>query len=121
MNSELRMHPRMPVRLPAEVMFSDEDSVEVEVLNLSLGGLMVESDEAGYRLVEKYKPRFPIEVEIHFGLNQQPVHCHCRLVHVQRQKQNQYCLGFRVLSLNSQAQALITEAVSEYASVHRVC
>lgn len=114
MHPELRLHPRMPVDLPAELVFSEEDSVDLTVLNISLGGVTAQGDAGAYQMVEKYKPHFPIEVELHFGLVDQPVHCHCRLIHSQRLSQDLYRFGFKVLSLDLQTQHLIQTTLEAY-------
>lgn len=114
MHPELRLHPRMPVEIPAEVVFPSGDSADITLLSVSLGGLTSEGDCRAFTLFENSKPRFPLEVELHFGLGERPIRCHCRLIHTQRQSQDQYAFGFKLLSLDLLDQQHIREKVEEY-------
>ncbi|MGB0466662.1 MAG: PilZ domain-containing protein [Pontibacterium sp.] len=114
MQSELRLHARMPLDLPAEMLLSDEDSADVTLKNLSMGGLMVQGDKRVSQLLSSHKPGFPVEVELHFGLLEQPVRCHCRLIHAHRQNQNLFNFGFKLLSLGSESQQLVQQVLAQY-------
>jgi len=114
MHPELRLHPRMPVELPAEIVFPSGESADITLLSLSLGGLTSEGNDRAFQLFEESRPRFPIEVEMHFGLGDRPIRCHCRLIHTQRLKQNRYAFGFKLLSLDLMDQQYIREKVEEY-------
>ncbi len=114
MHPELRLHPRMPLEAPAEMVFSSGDSADITLLSLSLGGLMTEGDGRAFKLLEEHRPSFPVEVDMHFGLGERPVRCHCRLIHTQRLRQDLFSFGFKLLSLDLQDQQLIREKVEEY-------
>lgn len=114
MHPELRLHPRVPVEIPAEIVFPSGDSADITLLSLSLGGLTTEGDNRAFDLFEDTKPRFPIEVDMHFGLEDHPIRCHCRLIHTQRLRQNRYGFGFKLLSLDLNDQQYIREKVEEY-------
>lgn len=114
MHPELRLHPRMPVEIPAEVVFPSGDTTDITLLSISLGGLTSEGDGRAFTLFENSKPRFPLEIEMHFGLVDRPIRCHCRLIYTQRLKQDLYAFGFKLLSLDLLDQQYIREKVEEY-------
>jgi len=114
MHQELRLHPRMPTNLPAEMIFSDQLSLDVTMRNLSLGGMLVEGDSQLQHAVDDHRPGFPVEVELHFGLNGLPVSCRCRLIHTRRCSQTLFQMGFKLLSLDELSQTLIREYLENY-------
>ena len=114
MHSELRMHPRMPTKLPAEMILSEDVSVDVIILNLSVGGMLIEGSDQMFHAVQAHKPAFPIEVEIYFGLQALPVRSHCRLIHTVRKRQDLYQMGFKALSMDEQSSHLIRQTLDDY-------
>ncbi|MDO6515047.1 PilZ domain-containing protein [Neptuniibacter sp. 2_MG-2023] len=64
-----RTYPRIDTDLPAEVQMFAGSSIDVRLINLSLGGMLVE----GGKEVELLRPLVdgaPLELSLHFGLNQ---------------------------------------------------
>ncbi|WP_299182743.1 PilZ domain-containing protein [uncultured Neptuniibacter sp.] len=112
MHAERRIYPRIHVKLPAELSSGDGQSVDVSLINLSLGGMLV---EGGADLAE-LKPVItgaPLEVNLHFGLNDQPVHCLCRVVYKQRQSQRCLRYGLSVLSMDLQTQEQLQSYIEQ--------
>lgn len=114
MHADLRMHPRMTTEIPAEMILSDEVAVDVLIRNISLGGMMVEGSDQMFQAVQQQVPAFPVEVEIHFGLQGAPVHCHCRLIHTTRKRQDLYHMGFKALSMDEHSAEQIRQVLAEY-------
>lgn len=102
MQAEKRLHPRVGVDLPAELEPYGGECFDVRLINLSLGGLLVEGDEQLEKLIDvnrRTAGAAPVEVNIHFGLEQGAVHCHCRLIHMHRLAQNRFQMGMKILSI----------------------
>jgi len=102
MQQEMRLHPRVVVELPAEVEAFGGDSLDVRLINLSAGGAMIEGCEQLEQLLDaarRLSSGSPVEVNLHFGLEEGAVHCHCRLVHMRRLAQTRYQMGMKFLSL----------------------
>ncbi|WP_415885710.1 PilZ domain-containing protein [Neptuniibacter sp. QD37_6] len=102
MTTERRIYPRINTDIPAELSTQDGVSVDVTLINISLGGMLVE----GGPDMNQLKPPFvgaPLEIYVHFGLNNQPVHCLCRVVYNQRQSQHCMRYGLAILSIDDQA------------------
>ncbi|MDO6594894.1 PilZ domain-containing protein [Neptuniibacter sp. 1_MG-2023] len=107
-----RTYPRIDTDLPAEVQMFAGSSIDVRLINLSLGGMLVE----GGKEVELLRPLVdgaPLELSLHFGLNQYPLHCHCRVVYQRRQSQGCIQLGLSLLSIDDRALALLQQYISE--------
>ncbi len=102
MNPERRIYPRIHVELPAEVEANTGETADVTVLNLSVGGLLV---EGGAELAGLKPPveGVPLELKLHFGLDDEPLHCHCRVVYNQRLSQFKHRFGLTILSMDQPA------------------
>ncbi len=113
MGKERRFYPRVSVDIPAELdMAMLTETLDVRVTNLSLAGLMIEGDQRVYEL----KPPAGIgsvEIGLHFGIQGQPVHCHCRVVYKRRAGQNRCALGLAILSISESQKALIARLVDK--------
>ncbi len=111
MSSERRLHPRINTDLPGELELSG-NTYDIRVVNLSLGGFLV---EGGSELAQLQYPAEPavMEVDLHFGLEDTPLHCRCRVVYKRRQSYSQIGLGLRILSLASAAEEAIREFVDD--------
>ncbi|MGH1462974.1 MAG: PilZ domain-containing protein [Neptuniibacter sp.] len=114
MFEDRRLYPRIHVEIPAEVEDGRGESADVTLLNISLNGLLI---EGGSDLLKLKAPAagLPLELKVHFGIDDEPVHCHCRVVYNQRQSQNCMRFGVIILSLDYHAseklQAFIDRSV----------
>lgn len=102
MNPERRIYPRVNVAIPAELITQSSDSVEVMLINLSVGGMLVEGGEDMVAMKPPVEGA-PLELYLHFGLEAQAVHCHCRVVYSRRQSQQCVQFGLSLLSIDHQA------------------
>ncbi len=102
MNPERRIYPRVNVKIAAELSGRDGETADVTLINLSQIGMLVE----GGMEMKALKPPVagvPLELYLHFSLEDGPVHCHCRVVYQQRQSQQCLRYGLSVLSVDQQA------------------
>lgn len=102
MNPERRIYPRVNVDIAAELSSREGESVDVTLLNLSLGGVLVEGG-ADMAMLKPPVAGAPLELYLHFGLDGEPLHCHCRVVYSQRQSQRCMRYGLAILSIDHQA------------------
>jgi hypothetical protein len=114
MIQERRIFPRLHVDIPAEVEDGRGVSADVTLLNLSLSGLLIEGGSDLLQL-QPVVAGLPLELKVHFGLEDQPLHCHCRVVYNQRQSQQCMRYGLIILSIDQNAsdalQAYINRSV----------
>lgn len=113
MHSELRMHPRMPTELQAEIKLPDEHSVIVMIRNISLGGIMLEGDDRMHTAIQQ-QPSFPVEVDVHFQLENKSVCGRYRLIHTVRRRQDMFHMGFMSLMMDASSTALIKRLLEDY-------
>ncbi|UTW11592.1 PilZ domain-containing protein [Marinobacterium rhizophilum] len=107
MKTDMRLHPRVSVDLPAELEPFHGDCVDVRLIYLSLSGALVEGQGELEALLGARRERvagIPLELNLHFGLEAASVHCHCRVVHSRRLAQDCFQVGLKILSLPSQSQ-----------------
>lgn len=112
MSSERRIYPRVNTSLVAELESYDGNCIDVTLLNLSVSGMLIE----GGNEIASLKPPVegtPLEVHLHFGLDDQAVHCHCRAVYMRRQSQEHTQLGLSVLSVDRQALKAIQQYITD--------
>lgn len=110
MNVDMRLHPRVSVDLPAELEPFRGDCLDVRLVNLSLSGVLVEgSAELEALLGARKSPAsdMPLELNLHFGLETQSIHCHCRMVHSRRLAENRFQVGMKILSIPTDSQGLL--------------
>ncbi|MGB0205501.1 MAG: PilZ domain-containing protein [Neptuniibacter sp.] len=102
MHQDRRIYPRIHVEIPAEVEDGRGETADVTLLNVSISGLLV---EGGTDLLQLKAPAagFPLELKVHFGIEGEPVHCHCRVVYNQRQSQQCMRYGLIILSIDQHA------------------
>ena len=102
MNSERRIYPRLHVNIPAEVETLSGVSADVNLINISMSGMMIEGDT---QLLELKAPveGTPLELSLHFGLGSEALHCRCRVVYIQRQSQSCVRYGLCLLSIDQQS------------------
>lgn len=114
MQAEMRLHPRVGVDLPAELEPFGGDCLDVRLINLSVGGVLIEGGEQLDQLLDasrRLKTGAPVEVNLHFGLEAGPVHCHCRLIHMRRLAQDRYQMGMKILSVADDSLELLSRYV----------
>ncbi|MCP8690224.1 PilZ domain-containing protein [Marinobacterium sedimentorum] len=117
MNVDMRLHPRVKVDLPAELEPFRGDCLDVRVIHLSLSGVLVEGNaelEAllGARL--GLASGAPLELNLHFGLEQESVHCHCRIIHSRRLAQDCFQVGMKILSIPNASQGLLSHYIEAH-------
>ncbi|GGO86830.1 hypothetical protein GCM10011348_38630 [Marinobacterium nitratireducens] len=121
MKREMRLHPRVGVDMPAELEPYGSDSLDVRLVNLSVGGALIEGSEQLESLLNAVRhpeSGVPVEVNLHFGLEEGPVHCHCRLIHTRRLAQSRYQMGMKILSLASDCQDMLSRFVESRLQAH---
>lgn len=113
MNPERRIYPRVHVSIAAELSTREGETADVTLINLSLGGMLVEGGPALTTLKPPVEGA-PLELYLHFGLGGEPVHCLCRVVY--KQRQSQFCLryGLSILSVDQKA----SERLQAYIQQH---
>ena len=114
--TELRLHPRIPTTLMAEITNSAGETLTAQIHDLSPGGLMLEGDQVLKALIfadhdpDKDPLFHPVELEIRIHLpdQQQRFFSRIRLLYIRRLSQSHYNLGFRYVAIASD-QALMME------------
>ncbi len=107
--TELRLHPRVPSALMAELTNSHGATLAAKIHDLSPGGLMLDGGQELKTLLFKDLPldkdplSHPVEVDIRIQLpgQQQGFFSHARLVYIRRQSEHQYSLGLRYVAISS--------------------
>jgi hypothetical protein len=110
MKTDMRLHPRVSVDLPAELEPFRGDCVDARLIYLSLSGALVEGRaELGALLGARRElvAGIPLELNLHFGLESASVHCHCRVVHSRRLAQGHFQVGLKFLSIPTDSQAAL--------------
>ena len=110
MNPERRIYPRINVSIPGEVEDATGVSADITILNLSVNGVLIEGDQA----LAGIKPPIegaPLEIKLHFGIEERPMHCHCRVVYAQRQSQHCLRYGLTILSIDHEAHSALDSYV----------
>jgi hypothetical protein len=103
---ELRVYPRIPARLDAELTNGAGEVRTAMVGNLSLGGVMLTGDPALNRHVCDYAGRDRMRDTVEARLNcrfpdeARPFACRCRLIYIHRQSQQAFEFGFRFVDLD---------------------
>lgn len=113
MQVDRRIYPRVSVDLPAEIDFPlASRTLDARITNLSLTGVLVEGD---IRLVEmnSLSGVGPIEFDLHFGLDGQPMHCRCRVVYKRREGQQRCSLGLSVLSIPDEQRTRLADFINQ--------
>jgi hypothetical protein len=115
MHVELRLNPRVSVDMPAELEPFRGECLDVRLINLSLSGVLVEGNGELEQLLHRSRglaAGMPLELNLHFGLEQAPIHCHCRLIHSRRLAQDQFQMGMKILSIADSSQAELSRYIS---------
>jgi len=101
MQPERRIYPRLCVELPAELEVREFDCHDVTILDISLGGFLL---QGGAELMQLKGPAGigPAEFNLHFGVAESAIHCHCRFVHKRRLSQHKAQYGVAILSIDQQ-------------------
>jgi len=112
MFQERRISPRVHCTLPAEIETSTGEMIDVQLVNISRSGFYVEGNEA---LASLQPPQGlgATEVWLHFGLEQAPIHCHCRIVYKRRNSHDSMGLGLHIVSTHPHSLSLIEQYVIE--------
>ncbi|MBP0048726.1 PilZ domain-containing protein [Marinobacterium sp. AK62] len=113
MLQERRIYPRVPCQLPAELETSTGELIDVTVVNISRSGLHV---EGGPELTGLQPPQGlgATEIWLHFGLDQQALHCHCRIVYKRRNAHDNIGLGLHLVSTDAATLKVIEEYVHQH-------
>ncbi len=113
MKTEMRLHPRVSVELPAELEPFRGDCLDASLIHLSLSGVLVEGHAELEALLGAHRgleAGTPLELNLHFGLETESVHCHCRVVRSQRLASDRFQVGMKILSIPAASQ----EALNRY-------
>ncbi len=101
MRPERRIYPRLGVELPAELEQNDAITLDVTLLDISQGGFLLEGS-AELMQVRSPSGAGSAEFNLHFGLADSAIHCHCRIVHQRRISQHRVQCGVSILSIDQQ-------------------
>lgn len=112
MYQERRIYPRLHVEIPAEIEDGRGESTDVTLRDISVNGLLI---EGGADLLQLKAPAagLPLELKVHFSIEDSPVHCHCRVVYTQRQSQQCVRYGLIILSIDQHASDLLHTFISQ--------
>ncbi|MBY4678028.1 PilZ domain-containing protein [Marinobacterium arenosum] len=112
MSAERRLHPRVDVSLPVEVCNSWGATVVAQLVNLSVGGLLVSGDQ---RLAELYSPEMGSgqSLTVSFSLEGQPLLFDCRVVYKRRLSQSAFEFGLQFCWLDDYTRNRLTEYVDQ--------
>ena len=113
MHSELRMHPRMPTELTATLNLPKGISVDVIIRNISLGGAMLEGGDQMFEVIQQ-QVSLPVDVDVQFEVDGQPVYGRYRLIHTTRKRQDLYQMGFKALTMDLTSTELIRQLLNNY-------
>jgi len=115
MSSENRLHPRIPVSIQVTLTDRQQQSVEAKCCNLSMGGVLLETDnETQARLLKGKHPDSVNEFELELPLPDQdkPLLLQARAVHIRRLAQQVFHIGLKFIQLDdvqrSQLEKFIT-------------
>ncbi|GGB93339.1 hypothetical protein GCM10011352_19260 [Marinobacterium zhoushanense] len=110
-HDERRLYPRVVTNLGAQVQF-EQESFAVEMVNLSLGGFLIEG--CG-RLVNL--PKSPVTGAIEFGLSfeleNHTVTSQCRVVYKRRLSADKAALGLKIINMDESTQRVIDTYVKK--------
>lgn len=110
MHANRRLYPRLDTALSAQICHQGE-SFQVQVVNLSLGGLLVEGE-----LIGLYPPggQGVLELDLSFDIDGRRVDTRCRLVYKRRLSFKRMVLGLHMLTLSPRAGAEIEDYISRH-------
>ncbi|WP_027856663.1 PilZ domain-containing protein [Marinobacterium jannaschii] len=113
MRPERRIYPRLCVELPAELEKNDADTLDVTLLDISQGGFLL---EGGTELMQVRQPATVggAEFNLHFGLADSAIHCHCRMVHQRRVSQHRVQYGVSILSIDQQGFEILDRYIKRH-------
>ncbi|RDE22740.1 PilZ domain-containing protein [Motiliproteus coralliicola] len=115
--NDLRLHPRIPCSLSAEVHNDRDDPINCHISNISPGGMMLEGGPELREFVfcghqtDRDPLRHAIEVSVDIKLpgQTQPFRSRARLLYIRRLSELRFNLGFRFVAI-AQLQAKMMEA-----------
>lgn len=109
LHDDRRLHPRVVTDLTARVQ-AGQIKLPVHMVNLSLGGFLVEGDEQLTAL-----PSSPvtgaIELNLSFDLESVEVTSRCRVVYKRRLSVDKAALGLKIIEIDDQARHVIDRYV----------
>ncbi|KEA61941.1 hypothetical protein ADIMK_4088 [Marinobacterium lacunae] len=109
MHDDRRLHPRVDTDLDAQVLVG-QDNLPVRMVNLSVGGLMIEG--SGQLAGLSASPATgTIEIGVRFDLEHQPVNGTCRVVYKRRLSADKAALGLKIIDMDEALRAAIDRYV----------
>ncbi|WP_421865538.1 PilZ domain-containing protein [Motiliproteus sp.] len=115
--NDLRLHPRIPCSLSAEVHNDRDEPISCRISNISPGGMMLEGGPELREFVfcghqtDRDPLRHVIEINVLIKLpdQAQPFQSRARLLYIRRLSELRFNLGFRFVAI-AQLQAKVMEA-----------
>ena len=74
---------------------------------------MLEGDDQMYSAIQQH-PSFPVEVDVHFQLEDKPVYGRYRLIHTTRRRQDMFHMGFMALTMDDTSTVLIKRLLEDH-------
>ena len=112
MQSDRRIAPRVNCEIAAEVHMLFGDSIDVQVIDLSVSGCQIVGGEQLMSL-KSVASGAPLEFNLHFGLDGCPIHTFCRVIYQRRERQNRYAMGLRWSSIPEHQLEILQRFVDE--------
>jgi len=109
MHANRRLYPRLNTDLSGDLRCRGQ-YCPVRVVNLSLGGLLIEGDLASLTLPDSQGTR---ELELCFNIGSLCIDVRCRLVYTRRLSCKRIALGLHMLTLSPQGRDEIDAYVSK--------
>jgi hypothetical protein len=114
MHADRRLHPRVACDIAGEIHCQGK-RFPVQVINLSLGGFLVEG-EGDLTGLSAPVDRGALELELRFALDGVDIEAECRVVYKRRLSINRVALGLNILALSDQAVTEIDAYVGRHLS-----
>lgn len=94
MYSDRRLVPRVSCNIAAEIVRLFGDTVDVQILDLSMSGCQIMGGQ-DLALLDARVSGAPLEFSLHFGLESCPIHAFCRVIYKRRETQSRFLMGLR--------------------------
>lgn len=112
MHSDQRLAPRVPCEIAAEIDMLFGDSIDVQIVDLSIFGCQIRGDQRLTRL-DAIATGAPLEFSLNFGLDGCPIHTFCRMIYKRRETQSSCAMGLRWSSVPEHQMEILQRFINE--------
>lgn len=112
MHSDRRLAPRVPCEIAAEIDMLFGDSIDVQIIDLSISGCQIRGDQRLTRL-DSIATGAPLEFSLNFGLDGCPIHTFCRMIYKRRETQSSCAMGLRWNSVPEHQMEILQRFINE--------